>query len=305
MSAVADALGARDGAVLADTPGIGFNPELSVCVIRPVSRQRAVEAFLQRAAALGYRASESGAPLGGPPGRILHFERSPVLPDISARILEPGEPMLLPMVDPGRPALRFVVPEGGCGMLVPIELGLTALERPRPGEAEAPAVAARRHLSGLGVDTTPPPARDLRWRWWRRRRAFHRRLTHTARRIGAYRGRVVSVWYVGSAIGPYTHAVATIQRGDPAQAAQRILDSAQGLACATSSFSGTRHDHCPADLPRLSVLTYRPGERMAIVSSTLHLNEPRSAVTVPQGHAGLLVGLTSTPTRSAGPPVAT
>ena len=279
LSAVADALGARDGVVLADDTGREFAATQNVVVLMPRDRQQAVDTFTRRAQALGYRPSEAATPLGAPPGRALGFEPSPVLPQIQAYVCDAGEPMLLHTLDPAKPALRFVVPDGACGIYLQMRVGATQ-QSPLVGDASSPTVAAREHLSNLGIDITPPTPEYLRRRWRRERLTIRAGLEDAARRIGAKRGRVVRSSHLGPAgVGPYTFVVGTIQRADPDELAERVAADAGRLAN-------------PAAAPAINILTYRPGQPMIVVSSALQRDEPRALVSIPDGHAGLLVGLT-------------
>lgn len=292
MSATADAFGMRDGIVLLDSTGAALGLAQQTSAIIPGEREDVIDRLSGRAAHLGYVRREVRPRHGIRPRDVLNFELSWVLPELDIRIHDAGDPVPLRMVDPFKVGTWFIVPQGACGISVTMAVGRLSSD-PGQGPVRWPTGAALDHLSRVGVEITPPTRHELRWRWWWHREAVRRRLAHTARDLGPHRRRIIGVQHIGIAgTGPYTYAVAAVQPGDPEEIKARILRKATSMGIRVHGIGAPRLTTADRDDPALAVVTYRPGEHLATNRATLLRDERPTMVTVPAGHAGVLLGLT-------------
>jgi hypothetical protein len=248
LSAVAGALGARDGVVVTDrlSPTSGITDQYTqwVVTIRPGRPEEVLGTLDGNARALGYVRDDRSwpAPATIAPRFFYRYERVRHLPDLAFALASPEE-------------LRgFAVPDGWVGVVVDIRTGMTESED-GAGFSKAPNTATRIHLAGSGVDITPPPrARPLTW--WVARVAMQARLHWAMRRLGAYRGRLVATWLVGGEFtGPYTLGVMTIRRATtPA-----VLDGLIARAAKMGYHQGAHVPTAPRT-PVLNLTTYKSGE---------------------------------------------
>lgn len=260
LSAVADALEAREGVVLTDVPGGGGlagGHNLTVTSIRPGPPEQMVATLVRAAERLGYERDERlrGRTVNGPNLYWYRFLDVPMLPHLAFTIARPGE-----QVD------GFAVPEGSVGVRFNLSAGSTSFENGR--SLGTLSQATKSHLKERGVDFTPPPTWQRFWYWCWARSAIRARVAWTARRIGGFKGRPLATWFFGAELaGPYTLGVATIRSGEPPRALEAIELAVQ-----------RSHAREGADI---GLVAYGPGEFV----------DP-AAPSVPDGSAGVIVTVT-------------
>ncbi len=291
MSTTADALGVRDGVVLADNRGVQLTLVEHIVVMCTGEWKTVLSRITRNADTLGYVRRQMRQP-DIDRFRTLSFEHSWVLPTFSARVYAAGESVPLPTVDPYKPAPRFIVPEGACGVSATLEPGRTLSEEGH-GPVDRPSAAAREHFSSLGLDVSPPAKRELQWRWWWHREAVHRRLERAAGRLGVQKHRV-SAWHVGpEGVGPYTYGVASILPGAIDEIRDLIFDSATRLGIHRDFAIEPMHTSAHSSALKLTIITYPARENMMVTRPAVVRDDvPQPTVIVPTGSSGVLLGLT-------------
>jgi len=271
LSAVADALHARDGVVVTDrlTPSSGLTDPYTqrVVTIRPGRPEEVLGALDGRARALGYLPDRSPhhVPEQATERHWYRYESVRHLPKLVFALAAPHE-------------LRGIaVPDGSVAVTVDISTGLTESEDGR-SSCDAPNTAVTTHLRDRGVGIAPP-LRRRRLTWWPARVAAQAQLARAARRLGARRGRHVVTWLVGGEFtGPCTLGVMTIRHGTREQVtegiARRMHNRDHRHATAATGF-----DHSPV----MNLATYGPGEPITTDGRT-----------VPEGSLGVVITLSRT-----------
>jgi hypothetical protein len=279
LSATADAVGGRDGALVTDRMsggGITGGFQMNLALIRPGTVPDVMRSFARRAAELGLE-RDPHAPLStadaadGP----YWYSGARTLPRVAFAFVRPGGAL------DGLP-----VPEGSVGVAIGVQPGFTMSAEDGRHRAKAPNPAARTHLAQLGIDIEPPPGWQRFWYWWWARLAVRCRLSWTARRLGAGRGTPLAVWLVGGElVGPYTFGVMSVQQGTYAEVADRIADRAgrRGYRVASGDAASPARSFTAAPgRPVLHLAGYGPGEAVDLNGGT-----------VPAGSTAVIVTLTT------------
>jgi hypothetical protein len=211
LSAVGDAIGAREGTVVTDAPGGGDlagGAWLTITTIRPGNLEQVSAAQIAAAERLGYELDERphARVANRPDMLVCRFRRVNWLPTLAFTIASPGE-----RVD------GFTVPKGSIGVRLNLHAGSTSFENGKTLSTRLNK-AASDHLQQHGVAYGPPPSWQQYWSWWWARTLVRAQLEASMRQMGGFRGRTIATWFFGAeGVGPYTLGVAAIQQGDSRQ----------------------------------------------------------------------------------------
>jgi hypothetical protein len=266
LSAVADAIGAREGTVLADTPGGGDlagGLTLKITTIRPGDPQETARTQIAAAQQLGYELDERprAEVVNAPDVHWYRFADVHWLPKLAFAIAAPGQ-----SVD------GLTVPHGSVGIRFDLFAGSTSYENGKVLKTRLNQ-ATTDHLRRHGVNFAPPAPWQRYWFWWWTRCGVRLQLAVALRTIGAARNGTAATWFFGpELVGPYTLAVAAIQPG-----------TARPLVEAAEAFQTRRQ--VQGDL-KIGCAIYVPGEQI----------DP-AAPAVPDGSSGVIVTVTHRRTR--------
>lgn len=277
LSAVVDALGARDGYVLEDrlTNGGLDGPWVQRCsVLRSGSPEEVAGEFRRRAAALGYTPE--------PPERRLidsargdsgwrRFEVCHSLPSLEYRIAGSGDE-----VD------GVTVPSSASVLQVHLSPRFTVVENGR--SIGHPNSGTLRRMAEHHLKVTPVPTWKRYWGGWWQDRAVAVALVWRGHLLGAYRGKVVEVRRIGgeAAVGPCELSVLTIRRGSSEDALRRLATRATRHGYRLASVGGIASKGRTAHL-----VVFQAGEVI-----------DRHGSRVPPGRTGIAVALTHRGTRT-------
>ncbi|MFI1092713.1 hypothetical protein [Streptomyces sp. NPDC020917] len=244
ISAVADALGARDGYVLKDLFDYDHAPfpnGRSFEVLQVGSCDKIAAEIQRRVTALGYGPvpERRGLLLNGEPWKGNDPQADDALPHLAYTILGPGEQLQ-----------GLTIPRGTAGIRISISRGRILKEGDSP-EAKHLNAATTQRMADHGLRVRPVPAWHRYWGWWWLRRTVKAVLVARGHMLGAYRGRVVEVRQVGgeASAGPCNLSVLTLRRGSRDEVLRRLTAalvrrgyqaSAQGDGSGMPRFTTTR-----------------------------------------------------------------
>ena len=218
LSAVGDAIEAREGTLVTDAPGGGDlagGSWLTINTIRLGDLEQVKEAQIAAAERLGYELDERphARVINRPDALVSRFLRVHWLPTLAFTTVPPGE-----HVD------GFSVPKGSVGVRLTLHAGATGFENGQTLRTRLNK-ATSDYLQQHGVNYCPPPPWQRYWSWWWTRHLVRAQLSTATRRIEGFRGSTVVRWFSGAeGVGPYTLGVAAIQQGDPHRMLAAIED---------------------------------------------------------------------------------
>lgn len=249
ISRVADVVGARCGLVTVDEMhGGGLHGPFHVGIrtIRQGDSRAVVDGFHAQAAHAGYVAT-TGPNILRPDGTLAQrwpFKGPPELPGMSLSVVEAGDHF---------DYTERIMPAGTTGLYVELSPGLELAPDGRSVSADA---AGR--LAALEVGGGRVPGMSL----MRQRVALRR----SARRVGAFEGRVLESWFVGIGRGmPCTFGVTTVRPGSAQEIADMMLMRTARIGGITNPGQSGSDERClrpGAGRLVIRYVLYGPGERV-------------------------------------------